>query len=180
MRILPKFRGNSAWWWAGIAALLITVPAPGLAGDGPDLASPLGVKLEVLSVRRMDVIEARRRSPPDVFGLDLVVRLRLSCNAKPISLAVSKSPGVQLRFGSPSGGEQATSPGLADAAVGLPYEWIVMPGHSAIEWELLDAGGSGPERRAYTVFIADTKTARVREIVSTTITVPAYDAERRP
>src|SRR2546430_14962737 len=99
--------------------LLIIAVAPMCGGQDSRMPPPAGMRLEVVSVRPMSTEESVRRSPSDVFGLDLVVRLRLSTAETGVYFLATKNPvnlipeghrvkltekGVVWRYGTISGG----------------------------------------------------------------------------
>lgn len=148
---------------------------------------PEGVKFEVISVRFMGEDESRRRSPGDVFGLDVVVRLRLSCASKGVYVLTPKNPmhllpeghavkiaenGIVWRYGARNGGESTRSPGSERFCGTIPCEWVRLPSYSALEWEVLDVSASAAEVRAFTVFVRSSEQGASREVLSTSFNAP--------
>lgn len=169
-----------------VAMLLFAVTACGHA-QIVKMQPPDGVKFEVVSVRFMDQQESARRSPGDVFGLDVVVRLRLSCTSKGVYVLTPRNPvhlvpeghavkltemGVVWRFGTQSGGESMQSPGSERLCGSIPCEWVRLPSYSALEWEQLDSSSPATEARAFTVFIKLSEKDAPREILSTSFDAP--------
>jgi len=142
-------------------------------GDqGPKLsqfaALPRGVTFEVVSVREMNSEESLERTPGDVIGLDVAVRLRLSTDeigiriwnpfdydgVLPICRMVVVEDGIPVPLPSLGnfGGESRTS-------------WILPP-HSALEWESFDSIACDAAVRAFTVFLVSGSDDEVIEVVS--------------
>ena len=64
------------------------------------METPLaGVKFEVFSVRVMSNEESKKRSPPDVIGLDAVVRCRVSSSDREVWLLAAKGPAILTPLG---------------------------------------------------------------------------------
>lgn len=159
----------------------------GAYAQEPQMTSRDGVKLEVLSVRRMTEEETLKRSPGDVIGLDLIVRLRLSCSTNGVYILTTSKPvhlmpeghavkvtntGLVWRYGTLTGGESAVSPGSRRICGEVPCEWVRLSAHSALEWEKLDVSAETDEVRAFTVFIRNSPQSEEREIVSTSFNAP--------
>jgi hypothetical protein len=167
----------------------------GVYGQESQMAPRDGVRLEVVSVRPLSEEEALKRSPGDVSGLDVVVRLRLSCSTNGVYILTTSNPlhlmpeghavkitkrGLVWRYGTLTGGEAAFSPGSRRVCGDLPCEWVRLPAHSALEWEKLDVSAASDEVRAFTVFIKGSSQGGEREIVSTSFNAPLTTSPVKP
>lgn len=173
------------------ATMCLSLSLPALA-QSVALAPPKGLAFDVVSTRRMSREEVASRTPPDVIGLDVVIRLRLSTTDRGVWLLVPKEPatlqprvlavkveatGVTWRFGSRDGRSQSSSPGIDRITESTPMAWVALPAHSAIEWEECDSSSTVAERRAFTTFIKDGRSGAPREILSGTYEVPVRPGE---
>ncbi len=165
-----------------------------LIGDESHMKPPSGVAFEIVSVRIMSTKESLKRSPPDVFGLDVVVRLRLVCAGSGIYFLTTRDP-VQLvpqghavkltkgeviwRHGTSIGGESTISPGSGRICDAVACDWVSLPAHSALEWEELDVSSARRETRAYSIFIKQSSDGAPHEIISTSFTAPITNASVR-
>ncbi|MGH7343170.1 MAG: hypothetical protein ACREKH_22000, partial [Candidatus Rokuibacteriota bacterium] len=95
--------------------------------------------------------------------------VRVLPQGHPIKLGAE---GIVWRNGPPGGRDQASSPGIERIISTIPCDWIVLPAHSAIEWEILDSSSQSPEQRGFTVFIKEARKAEPIEIPSGLFDVP--------
>jgi hypothetical protein len=168
----------------GLLAVLVCVLC---FGQQAQYTPPSGVRFEVVATRVLSAEESMKRSAPDVFGLNLVIRLRLSCSERGLYFYAAKDPvsvvprghdvkltenGIVWRHGLPVGNEQRTSPGMEMLNSMGPGEWVWLPAHTTIEWEKLDSTTQVSEKRAYTIFIKERRKDTPREILSDSFDVP--------
>lgn len=159
----------------------------------PLSAPPPGISLEIVSVRPLTAQECTSRSPSDVIGLDMSVRLRLSVSERGIWYLASRDPvavsprgytvrvsdyGAVWRFAPPTGGDALVSPGAVALMATVPSAWIVLPPFSAVEWEVLDSSALTQERRAITVFIKQQTTGEPIEVLSRPFDAPVRATQR--
>lgn len=64
------------------------------------------------------------------------------------------------------------SPGIEKASAGLPTQWLILPPHSSIEWERLDATFYKNEQHAFTIFVKEKETDEPLELISDFFTIP--------
>jgi hypothetical protein len=149
---------------------------------GSNLEPPSGVEFEVVSSRIVDKHESIQRSPPDVLGLDLAVRLRLCSTAFPAYVLIPADPILARPLGysvitvdgehlwrthTVQGGLSRTSPGLAVITRMSPTEWLLLAPGSCLEWEIVTGSDSEPPGTAYTAFVKESSfDAPVREVIS--------------
>lgn len=143
------------------------------------------VKFEVMAIRLLTSQEAASRSP-DFVGPNVTVRLRLSNQTDegvyfytweksviPQGYKVKKSSnGIVWLYGKP-GQEPPSSPGIKSVTSGFPGVWVVLPPHSAIEWEELDSTYFGGQRHAFTCFVKRKESDDSTEIFSEWFDVPS-------
>jgi hypothetical protein len=171
----------------GVFGLLVVLVGVLCFGQQAQYAPPSGVKFEVVTTRVLSAEESMKRSPSDVFGLNLVIRLRLSCSERGLYFYAAKDPvsvvprghdvkltenGIVWRHGLPVGNEQRTSPGIEMLNSIGPGEWVWLPAHTTVEWEKLDSTTQVLEMRAYTIFIKERRDDTPREILSDSFEVP--------
>jgi hypothetical protein len=171
-----------------VSALALLVALTAAPSTGQSLP-PMGVKLEVVSVRVLSEKESLDRLPDVISSYPRVaVRLRLSVGPSGIYLYTSSrwlAPfGYQVKwvndkpvwlYGKPGENEHASSPGLEKAAEGIPAVWLGLSGHlrPAIEWEELDSTAQAGEKHAFTVFIKEREKDHPKEIISESYVVPS-------
>lgn len=159
-----------------VAATLCASAAPAFPATSlPEL------RLEVASVRKMPAAEIKKRAPPDLLGLDVAVRLRLSTGGSGVWFLVSDNPlvveprghavsfeggRILWRFGGTQGEKADESPGISRLATVRPTSWILLPSHASLEWEVLDSSSKNPESRGFTIFAKRNATDPPEEIVS--------------
>lgn len=149
---------------------------------------PDGVKFEVVSVRVLSDKEAASRSP-DFVGQNIAIRLRLSTtlhgisfygwknSATPAGYKVQRTDqGIVWFYGKGGTGRQASSPGLKAVLFGSAGEWVTLPDHSAVEWEILDSTSFAGEKHAFTVFIKQRDKDEPMEVISGAFVVPSSAA----
>ena len=145
---------------------------------------PDGAKFEVVSIRVLSEKEAAERSP-DFVGPNIAIRLRLSTTAHGLSFYGWKNSAVPAGYGVQrtdqgvvwlyrKGGteKQGSSPGLKAVLFGSNGEWITLPDHSAVEWEILDSTSFAGEKHAVTAFIKQRDKDEPLEVISDAFAVP--------
>jgi len=162
-----------------IMALLLSAGFVAAAQQSP----PAGCRFEVVSVKALSNDEALERTPPDVIGPNVAVRLRLSCDDAGLYVLTSKDLLAPLGYAVKSTDRgviwlsdkhgQQSSPGLQKLTSIIPSAWFGVPKHSAIEWELLDSTTLGGEKHAFTVFIKQGEKGEPKEIISDPFVVPS-------
>ena len=69
--------------------------------------------------------------------------------------------------------KRSASPGIKTLLGGIPEEWIVLPDHSAVEWEDIDTTKLAGETHAYTIFLKEGDKGKPKEVFSNTFVVPS-------
>jgi len=126
----------------------------------------------------LDEEESLKRTP-DVIGADIVVRLRLSCVERGISFYgdeftntpqtyIIKKVGNEIMWYCE--GNPKTSPGLS--FFGSKGRWIIAPRYSVLEWEVIDLVCYQGSHHAISMFVKDSRTMKMMEIISDFYTVP--------
>lgn len=166
---------------AVLLGLLMVLTGTPLAGQQ---SVPDGMKFEIVSIRVLSDKEAAERSP-DFVGPNVAVRLRLSSSARGFSFygwknsVIPAGYGVQqtdqglawlYRIGKTD--KQSSSPGLKEVLFGSTGEWITLPAHSAVEWEILDSTSFAGEKHAVTAFLKQRDKDEPLEVISETFAVP--------
>jgi hypothetical protein len=146
-----------------------------------------------MSVKLLTPSEAARRSP-DAIGLDLAVRLRLSCGdsgfyfytwgngVAPVGYSIKFKEGRTVWLNKmPGHTEQGTSPGIDKLNSFVPGVWRLMSGyeHAAIEWEVLDSTSFKGEKHGFTAFIKLHESDTPIEIFSDPYVVPTKHPDER-
>jgi hypothetical protein len=145
-----------------------------------------GIKFEVVSVSVLSKDEALKRSPRDLNRPYIVARLRLSTSgsgiefyawddfAIPSGYRVQKVADGFIWFHGKGGTQKnVSSPGLKAVHAGLGGKWMILPPHSAVEWENSDFPEFAGEKHAFTIFIKRKSNQNEHEIFSETFTVPS-------
>jgi len=172
-----------------LASLLVLVAAALLAAQQPP---PGGVKFEVVSIRVLSDKEAADRSP-DFVGPNVAIRLRLSTTSHGVSFYSWKNStipagygvqrtdqGIVWMYGKGGAGRQKSSPGLKAVLFGSTGEWITLPNHSAVEWEILDSTSYAGEQHAVTAFIKQRDADQPLEVFSDSFAVPSNATPTTP
>jgi hypothetical protein len=156
---------------------MFTVEAPVVAQD----EGLPGVKLEIVSIRRLTEQEALDRSP-DFIGPNILVRLRLTVARPGVSFYSWKASRVPAGYKVQRSGREivwlygvagmemkASSPGLSAVLFGLVGEWVPLAADSSVEWEDMDSTEFSGSKHAFSVFLR-ARGGEPREVIS-----PFYD-----
>ena len=131
-------------------------------------ALPTGVRFEVVSVREMSPEESSRRTPGDVIGLDVLVRIRLSTDDIGVRMWNPHNHGWIYpisRCVAVEDGKPIPRPSLGNFGGGSRDSWILPP-HSAFEWDGYDSISCDAATRAFTVFLISGPEDQIVEVVS--------------
>jgi hypothetical protein len=150
-----------------------------------DFTPPSWVKLQILSVRVMSPEEYSKKPPTDVIGLDVVVRVRLSCAEKSIQYYAYKdfntiTPAMHMVhivddaiiWLHSAHGPAKKSPGLKHFDLVGPGLWLSITPNSALEWEVPDSTMSAGECHALTIHIKHHTDTFSKEVMSPTYIIP--------
>jgi hypothetical protein len=148
---------------------------------------PNGLKLQILSLRVLDMDESHRLTRDEVWTTpSVIVRLRLSVadtgvyvfswprDLAPLGYKVkyTEAGTVWFFYEKSEGKWKATSPGVKPLTDGFEGMWSLLRPGMAVEWEKVDNTTYAGERHAFSIFVKNNDRDEPIEIFSDPYVVP--------